>query len=418
MREIILYNNKKDCCGCGACLNVCPKEAIQMQEDEYGFVYPVIDQKLCVQCGACKTVCGYQNKPAAADPKAVYAAASRNDDFLRKSASGGVFAVVAENVLKSNGVVYGVALPLENGKLEPRHVRVDSLEALTALQGSKYVQSEVGKTYLQVKQDLQSCRNVLFSGTPCQIAGLKKYLKKNYENLITIDIICHGVPNKKMFQDFIEFYEKKLGGAITEFYFRDKTKGQGENLRYIYSHHPNEKCEKVVVGGLTAYMHFFSKSYICRESCYFCPFATEKRVGDMTVGDFWGFHEEYPSYDEAQGLSNGKGISCILVNTDKGKEILEQCESEFVLMTSDFEKVAQHNDQLHSPSKYSSKRDDVLNLYKDNGYKAVDQYFQKYYKKDIAKYAVSGMMPKGFKRGLKKIIGRIRNKEKRLRMIE
>lgn len=408
MSEIILYKDKTECCGCGACMNICPKSAIQMQADEYGFIYPVIQQDLCVQCGSCMTVCGYQNKPKAEEPKKVYAAASKNSGLLRKSASGGAFAVIAEAVLKNEGIVYGAALPMENGILEPKHIRVDSLDKLILLQGSKYVQSEIGDTYSQAKQDLMQEKTVLFSGTPCQIAGLKKYLKKDYNNLITIDIICHGVPSKRMFQDFMKFHGKKLGGKITEFYFRDKTKGQGKITRCVYQDARKNRQEKIIVGDLLSYVNLFSKSFIFRSNCYVCPFASKERVGDLTVGDFWGFHEEYPSYDVKQGLSNGKGISCVLVNTDKGNNVLEQCENRFVLMTSDFEKVAKHNDQLNSPSKYSPKREEILKLYKEKGYEAVDQYFHKTCKKDIVKYTISGMVPKGLKRTIKKVIGRIK----------
>lgn len=208
----------------------------------------------------------------------------------------------------------------------------------------------------------------------------------------------------------MEDYGKKLGGTITEFYFRDKSKGQGMITRSVYKDMTGENKEEVLIGGLTAYIHFFSKSYIYRKNCYSCPFASEKRVGDLTLGDFWGFHEEYPSYDEKQGLSNGKGVSCILVNTNQGKATLEQCEGQFVLMTSDFEKVARHNDQLHSPSKYSPKREQILELYQKEGYEAVDRYFHKNYKKDILKYTVSGMLPKGLKRNIKKMAGKIKNK--------
>ena len=162
MSEIILYKDKTECCGCGACMNICPKSAIQMQADEYGFIYPVIQQDLCVQCGSCMTVCGYQNKPKAEEPKKVYAAASKNSGLLRKSASGGAFAVIAEAVLKNEGIVYGAALPMENGMLEPKHIRVNSLDKLILLQGSKYVQSEIGDTYSQAKQDLMQEKTVLF----------------------------------------------------------------------------------------------------------------------------------------------------------------------------------------------------------------------------------------------------------------
>lgn len=283
-------------------------------------------------------------------------------------------------------------------------------QRLPELQGSKYVQSAIGDTYAQAKKDLLDGKRVLFSGTPCQIAGLKQYLKKDYENLLTVDIICHGVPSKRFFQSFMEDYGKKLGGTITEFYFRDKSKGQGMITRSVYKNKHGERQEKVITGNLLSYVNLFSRSFTYRKNCYSCPFASEKRVGDLTLGDFWGFHEEYPSYDEKQGLSNGKGVSCILVNTNQGKVALEQCESQFVLMTSDFEKVARHNDQLHSPSKYSPKREQILELYQKEGYEAVDRYFHKNYKKDILKYTVSGMLPKGLKRNIKKMAGKIKNK--------
>lgn len=322
MSSIVLFDDKKDCCGCGACMNVCPKNAIRMAEDEVGFVYPEIDQNLCIGCGACKKACGYQMQPMMQKSEAVYAAASNDDNLLRKSASGGAFAVLAENVLKKGGVVYGAALPLENGKLEPKHLRIDTVERLTELQGSKYVQSAIGDTYAQAKKDLLDGKSVLFSGTPCQIAGLKQYLKKDYENLLTVDIICHGVPSKRFFQSFMEDYGKKLGGTITEFYFRDKSKGQGMITRSVYKNKNGEQQEKIIVGNLLSYFNFFLRSFTYRKNCYSCPFASEKRVGDLTLGDFWGFHEEYPSYDEKQGLSNGKGVSCILVNLQKMAETL------------------------------------------------------------------------------------------------
>lgn len=409
MSNIILFNDKKECCGCGACMNVCPKNAIRMVEDEVGFVYPVINPSSCVECGACKQVCGYQTQPQMQKSKSVYAAASKDDDLLRKSASGGAFAVIAKNVLKDDGVVYGASLQLEGDRLEPKHLRIDTMKRLSELQGSKYVQSAIGDTYTRAKKDLLTGKKVLFSGTPCQIAGLKQYLRKDYDNLLTVDIICHGVPSKKFFQSFIDHYGKKLGGIITEFYFRDKSKGQGMIVRSVCKKTTGKNQEKVIGGNLLSYVSLFLKSLTYRENCYSCPFASEKRVGDLTLGDFWGFHEEYPSYDEKQGLSNGKGVSCILVNTDRGRAALEQCEDRFVLMTSNFEKVARHNDQLHSPSKYSPKREQILDLYQKEGYEAVERYFHKNFKKDILKSKVSGIIPKGLKRNLKKAVGRIKN---------
>ena len=406
MGAIVLFENKKDCCGCGACMNVCPKSAITMEEDECGFVYPKINTELCVECGACKKVCGYQNIPEKHSAKAVYAAAAKNDNILKKSASGGAFAVLAESVIDKGGIVYGVAMPYENGKLEPKHIRIDNKEDIIKLQGSKYVQSNIGFIYQQVRKDLQSGKSVMFSGTPCQIAGLKKFLSKEYDNLLLVEIICHGVPSKKLFQDFIESYGKELGGTIEEFYFRDKSKGQGYLTRASYRKN-NSLNNKYGIS--LSYMHFFSKSSILRLNCYSCPFASSKRIADITLGDFWGFHEEYPNYKESQGLSNGKGISCVLVNTEKGVVDIKECKDSFVLMDSEFEKAAKHNDQLSKPSNYSPQREIILEMYKSSGYEAVKKYYKKKFKKDILKYKMSGVLPKGLKKIIKKLV--VRNKK-------
>lgn len=405
MNNIVLYRDKKECCGCEACVNICPKDAVSMKEDAYGFLYPVIDQERCIQCGACKTVCGYQKFPLLEKPKRIYAAASKDDAILRRSASGGIFAAVAEMILSHGGIVYGAALLFEDGKLVPKHIRADALEQLKKIQGSKYVQSEIGDIYRQVKKDLQQEKWVLFSGTPCQIAGLKQFLKQDYAHLFTMDLICHGVPNKRFFQDFIESHGKKLGGRITDFYFRDKSKGQSLLTRSMYERAGGKRREKVMLGNRTAYMYFFLKSYTYRESCYSCPFAGGQRIGDLTIGDFWGFHEEYPTYDKKQGLSNGKGISCVFVNTEKGKKLLEQNKECFILKESEFDTVARHNDQLCAPSKYNSKREEILERYKNGGYEAVDLYFRENYLCDIIKYTISDMTPKCVKRCVKRIIG-------------
>lgn len=407
MSKTVLFNDKKECCGCGACMNACPKSAIQMLEDEHGFVYPVIDDDLCIGCGACTKACHYRNSPYFHPVKYVYAAAAKNDGVITRSASGGAFAVIADTVLSNGGVVYGSALVFENGRLEPRHIRIDTIEDIHLLQGSKYVQSEIGDTYKKAKQDLITGKNVLFTGTPCQIAGLKQYLKKEYDNLLTAEIICHGVPSKRLFQDFIDFYGNKLDGKITEFYFRDKSKGQGMVSRFVYQDVIGKKKEVIKNGNLIAYVFFFLKSYTYRINCYSCPFARMERVADITLGDYWGFHEEYPQYHDSQGLSNSRGISCVLINSEKGKQIWDVCQKHLISMPSEFEKVARHNDQLRKPSKYSQKRETILQLFEKEGYSGVDCYFRNNFKKDFAKNAIVGMLPKNLKRSVKKLIGRM-----------
>ena len=411
MDKIVLFHDKKECCGCGACMNACPKSAIRMAEDEHGFVYPQINEELCIGCGACAKACLYQNRPDFHTVQSVYAAATKDDAVLKQSASGGAFPVFAGEVLNHGGVVYGCASVSENGTLEPRHIRIDKAEEIPLLQGSKYVQSEIGDAYQKVKQDLLLEKDVLFTGTPCQIAGLKQYLKKDYDHLLTAEIICHGVPSQRLFQEFLDFYGKKLGGRITEIYFRDKTKGQGMFFRCVYEDSAGNKKEKSINGYLLAYMFFFLKSYTYRINCYSCPFAQPQRTADITLGDYWGFHEEYPQYRESQGLSNSKGISCILINSEKGKKIWDACQDRFIVLPSAFDKVARHNDQLKKPSVYNSQREILLQVFEKEGYAGIERYFQAHFKKDIVKHAVSGAVPKDFKRLVKKMIGHLSHSE-------
>lgn len=407
MSKIVLFEDKKDCCGCGACMNICPKEAISMVEDEYGFIYPKIDKTLCVECGACKKVCGYQSLPEKHKPERVYAMAAKDEDMLRQSASGGAFAVIAKKVLEEGGTVYGAAFVQENGKLEPKHIRIDAVEDLVRLQGSKYVQSEIGTTYQQARKDLQNGVNVLFSGTPCQIAGLQKFLGKEYKNLVTVEIICHGVPNARLFNDYIEYIEqKKKTPKTVGFLFRDKSKGQDMTSKFLYA---DGSC-KIVSGKTTSYVSLFLKSLTYRSNCYSCPYSTPDRVADITVGDFWGFHEEHPKLDKNIQLSNGKGISCVLVNTELGKMVVESCKDKFIVMDSEFNKVAQHNAQLQQPSKYNSEREKILESYKVSGYGAVEKYYHMNFKKEILFYTISNLVSKNAKRMVKNALGNIKKK--------
>ena len=246
MEKIELFQKKSDCCGCGACMNVCPKGAITMQEDENGYVYPVIDDEKCVKCGLCKKACHFKDGAEYYKARKAYAAAIKNDDEIMVAASGGIFTVLAKQVLSENGVVFGVSMENVGGKLTPMHIDIQNENELYKLQGSKYVQSDIGMSYKKVKEYLMDGRNVLFSGTPCQISGLNAYLGKDYPNLLTVDVICHGVPSARLFQDYIKNQEKKLGGSIYSYKFRDKSKGQGMNAQILYKSQDNkEKVKKV-----------------------------------------------------------------------------------------------------------------------------------------------------------------------------
>lgn len=368
-----VFKDKKECCGCGACQAVCPRNAIEMVEDEYGFIYPKINESKCVNCDLCKKTCAYMNPKRMNDDKTVYVAASKNDENLKKSASGGVFFELANSIIFDDGIVYGVSMEFENDKLTPKHIRVDNQEDLKKLQGSKYVQSECGNIYKSVKKDLIEGRKILFSGTPCQIEGLKSFLQyKEYENLFLVDIICHGVPSRKMFQDYINNFEVKNNCKVKEFYFRDKEKGWGLFFKIIYE--KNGKIEKIVKPSYeSSFYQLFLDSSIYRENCYECPYAIENRNSDLTIGDFWGINQEYPDIN----INSTKGVSCIIANTIKGINVIEKYGSNLFNMNSEFEKVAKHNHQLNNPSKLPRERKKLLSLYKKKGYAILEKEYIK-----------------------------------------
>ncbi len=368
-----IFEKKSDCCGCGACQAICPKNAIEMIEDEYGFVYPQIDESKCINCGLCKKTCSYKNPQKINSEKKVYMSVSKNKENLMKSASGGVFFELANAIIMDGGVAYGCSMEKESGKLYPKHIRVDNVKNLTKLQGSKYVQSECGQIYKLVKKDLVEGKTVLFSGTPCQIEGMKAFLQyKEYENLILLDIICHGVPNRKMFQDYIENFEKKNECKVVEYYFRDKKYGCGYNNKFVFV--KKEKKDNIVKKAYeSSFCQLFLDSVICRENCYGCPYATEERNSDITIGDYWGAIIEHPECD----MDIRKGISCCIANTEKGNKVVKKYGDELKSIVSNFEKIAKHNNQLNNPSKHTSEREKILELYKNGTYDDVDNYYKK-----------------------------------------
>ena len=221
---MIELGNKTNCCGCGACISACPRQALTLCEDENGFVYPELDASLCIHCDRCSKVCAYQKRMPRGSKKTTYAAYTEGID-IRSSASGGIFAGLAKAVIEDGGIVFGSTLAYDNGCLTVHHLSIKEPGELQKLQGSKYVQSSIGNTYEEAKNLLDRGETVLFSGTPCQIDGLYGFLGRDYERLYTIDIICHGVPSEKMFRDYLAFEERKQGGKIIDYRFRDKSQG-------------------------------------------------------------------------------------------------------------------------------------------------------------------------------------------------
>ena len=398
--EIVLFSNKEDCCGCGACMNACMKQAIHMKEDEYGFMYPEIDPSKCVQCGICQKACGYQYRKETAEHQLAYVAMAKDELLLKRSASGGIFAALATEILKKGGVVFGSSLEYKEGALTPEHIKVDHISDLHKLQGSKYVQSSIGNTYRQVKEELETKKEVLFSGTPCQIAGLKSYLgDREYKNLFTVDIICHGVPSAKFFKSYLSVFEKKLHGKIIDFKFRDKNVGWGLLGRVLYLDKNKHEKNRVIKTRMSSYYTLFLKSDIYRDSCYNCKYASSHRPADLSIGDYWGIQKEHPEYLVGMGgtMDETKGISCIIVNTERGKVMLEQLGAGLEYKASSFEKVARGNEQLNHPSFKSERRDKILNLYKEKGYSAVEDWYYRQMGIKKCLYIVWDAIPQKFK---------------------
>lgn len=392
-----LFKTKKDCCGCTACMCICPKQAITMKQDEDGFLYPKIDTSLCVECGLCKKVCTIQHVPTTnMEPLATYAAINKNQIVLSNSASGGIFGALASCVFERGGLVFGCAF---NENMEPQHICVDNPSDMKKLQGSKYVQSNVNTAYAVVKEYLEEGKWVLFTGTPCQIAGLKSYLGKDYKNLITADLICHGVPSAAFFKGYIKQLEGKLKGKVIDFKFRDKFKGWSLMGKVIYE--KNGKLREKLIFPFTSYYYsYFLNGDIYRENCYECKYASGSRQGDFTMGDYWGVEKAHPE------IETKNGVSVLLINSGKGMELIGKLTELLTLTKSTFEQAKVQNMLLKKPTAKSNKRESILKMWHEGGYQALADEFYELNKKQILVFRIKMLVPQSAKIVLKKLLRR------------
>ncbi len=380
MNQRVLYEDKKNCSGCGACLNVCPKQAISMVEDEYGFKYPQLDTDLCVNCGLCSKVCDFQNHVVElSDPLKVYAASALDNNLLKNSTSGGIFALLARQVLEMGGVIYGAAYVDDCDCISVKHIRVDNISDLYRLQGSKYVQSDIGRIYSSVKADLNNNKTVLFTGTPCQIAGLRGFLLIDYNNLFLIDIVCHGVPSVNMFKSMIHYYESKLKGHIVNFAFREKRRGWSDFFARIDVERNNKISSKYYYCKNMAYYQYFLNSDIYRENCYECKYACKKRVGDITLGDYWGIEQSHVDLlkDRKWEKCLKQGISCVLINSLKGQVLIDGIRESTLLEESSFDAASRGNGQLRESSPKSKIHDELLSRWFATDYRNIQNEYRR-----------------------------------------
>jgi len=382
IRDYITSLEKSHCSGCSACANGCPVGAISMKPDEYGFLFPTVDESKCINCGLCDNVCPFIKPNDKHLCVAAYAMQATDDDMLKASASGGVFASLAKEIIAQGGMVAGCTLEhICDGGFEVKHIIIHSTSDLYKLQGSKYVQSSIGETYVKVKECLNRGIKVLFSGTPCQVDGLKSFLgNTDYPNLLTVDIICHGVPNAQMFDDYIKTQERKLKSKITDFYFRDKLYGWGLTGSVSYTDSQDEKHRASFPARKSSFYKLFLSCEIFRDCCYHCPYASLERPADLTLGDFWGIEKWLPESIKENGgpFKVEKGISCMLVNTAKGVEWAKVLTSQMRAISTDYHLVTKENHQLSNPSDLGKNRDKVLELYRKHGYGAVEKWFHMY----------------------------------------
>ena len=400
-KAIQLFKNKYQCCGCNACEMICGKKAITMIEDEYGFRFPQIDTEKCVGCGSCQKVCCINNDVELCKPRTVYAASYKNKDISAKSASGGIFAALAKQVLTEGGIVFGSAYTKQ---FDVEVISIEKIEDLPRLQGSKYVQSSMNSSFLKIKSELQTGRTVLFCGVPCQVEALKRFLGRSYENLLVVDIVCHGVPSNRMLKDYLAFLADKKQMEIQSIQFRTKTKGQNVYGEIAYRAYRQEP----LISYKSSYYKLFLNCQTFRDSCYHCKFAGTKRPGDISLCDYWGIEDEHPDFVkevEKEGLA---GISAIMVNTNAGLAFFERLKQEFLLRESTVEQVAKHNPQLQAPSVKTAERKQVMDCYRQSGYQGVDDFYFKKYRMKILTSDIGQVLPNSWK---KKILQVIRGKK-------
>ena len=378
-----VYFNKANCCGCTSCYSICPMDAIKMIEDTEGFYYPFINKSKCIECKMCKEVCPLNNKATRNNkPLKLFGVKNGNTERM-KSSSGAMFTALSNYIISQNGVVFGVKF---DKNYEVIHSYALSKKECERFRGSKYVQSNLGECFKDVCSFLKSNRFVLFSGTPCQCDGLKRYImKKNVSSkkLILCDVICHGAPSPRVWNDYLSFIQKK--SSIESYKFRDKRFGwHGDNISVKYK---NGK-ERVNTPKLKIFTNLYFGNYITRKCCETCPYTSFSRISDITIGDFWGIEHANPAFDD------NKGVSLVIANTAKGNLIIKKVIDKLEWFETTMNACKQ--EQLSHPYLPAENRSEFWHYYQKNGLVAASKKF--------GNYNVRGILVRYSKNFIKNII--------------
>lgn len=352
------------CTGCLACVNVCNKNALNIHINNEGFYEPKLVPNKCINCGLCENTCPILNHTEKNHIIKCYACWSKSETTRKDSSSGGFFSEIAKEILNQDGVIYGASFDKSFSYV--KHIRINKINDLYNLRGSKYLQSNIELTYRKVKDDLTKNKLVLFSGTPCEIAGLKSFLKKDFVNLLTIDIICHGVPSPLVYTKYKQWLEKKFHSHITSFKFRDKdkswkisnTKAIFKNSTYIGKWH------------IDPYLRLFLRNLILRKSCYKCIYASKERVSDITIGDFWGYKSKTKN-----DRNTDKGISLVIINTKRGEIYFNATKNNLIYFHREIIDVVNSQRSLSQPWPEPNNR---KTFWKDFSKLSTDSLFLKY----------------------------------------
>ena len=372
------------CTGCGACVQSCPKQCISWTEGEFRFKYPQIDKDICVNCGICEKVCPIDKVLQTPTTQKAYAAVHKDYQVLAKSTSGGAFTAIADAVFAQDGIVYGVAM-MDN--MQVKHIRTSNKEEFAVLRSSKYLQSDTGNTYQMVEQDLKEGKTVLYSGTPCQIDGLRHFLGKPYERLYTVDIVCHGVGSQAYFDKYLDFARKRYGNIKTLRFRSKEYVGWSCGGVVVVVTGSSDCLKKIPYRDFDNYYYaYFLSGDIYRKSCYSCKYANMKRVGDFSLGDYWGVEKLHLP------LNTFNGCSLLVVNSDKATKFLSKIETMNIKETRVDEAISQ-NEQLKHPSRLPDSRKERIKEFELLTGTQIERVYLSKYRKRYLKGLVKSLIP-------------------------